>query len=101
MDGIKTGKIIYRKMGDSFVLDIAHPPKYCPQCQENGLVTKVKKFRLKTENILVLMCKNDQVNLPLDAPNPPCQASYNFGSISGSISSIKKRTKVLVLFSET
>jgi hypothetical protein len=54
-------------MGDSFVLDIAHPPKYCPQCQENGLVTKVKKFRLKTENILVLMCKNDQVNLPLDA----------------------------------
>jgi hypothetical protein len=58
---------IYRKMGDSFVLDIAHPPKYCPQCQENGLVTKVKKFRLKTENILVLMCKNDKVNLPLDA----------------------------------
>jgi hypothetical protein len=54
-------------MGDSFVLDIAHPPKYCPQCQENGLVTKVKKFRLKTENILVLMCKNDQVYLPLDA----------------------------------
>jgi hypothetical protein len=67
LDGIKTGRIIYRKMGDSFVLDIAHPPKYCPQCQENGLVTKVKKFRLKTENILVLMCKNDQVNLPLDA----------------------------------
>ena len=49
------------KMSDLFVLDIGNPPKYCPQCEESGLLTKVKKFRLKADNILVLMCKNDQV----------------------------------------
>ena len=49
------------KMSDLFVLDIGNPPKYCPQCEESGLITKVKKFRLKADNILVLMCKNDQV----------------------------------------
>jgi hypothetical protein len=55
-------------MADSFILDIDNPPKYCPHCQENGLISKVKKFRLKADNILVLMCKNDQVsNYPLSS----------------------------------
>ena len=30
------------KMSDLFVLDIGKPPKYCPQCEESGLLTKVK-----------------------------------------------------------
>ena len=56
-----TMHLLQKKMGDSFVLDITNPPKFCPQCLEVGLTTKVKKFRLKADNILVLMCKNDQV----------------------------------------
>jgi hypothetical protein len=48
-------------MTESFELDINNPPKYCPQCKKNGIITKVKKFWIKSDNIQVLMCKNDQV----------------------------------------
>ena len=45
-------------------LDPLNPPKYCPQCQRNGVKSKVKKFKVDPNSSdLVIMCKNDKVGL--------------------------------------
>lgn len=44
-------------------LDPLNPPKYCPQCQRNGVKSKVKKFKVDpTSTDLVIMCKNEKVS---------------------------------------
>ena len=45
-------------------LDPLNPPKYCPQCERNGIKSKVKKFKVNPNSTdLVIMCKNDKVRL--------------------------------------
>ena len=52
-------------------LDPLHPPKYCPHCAENGLTTKVKKFRLHPDSDeLVIMCKNGDCPWPFSVVSP-------------------------------
>ena len=45
-------------------LDLAKPPKYCPQCQKSEVKSKVKKFRM-SDGSLVIMCKSDKVILDM------------------------------------
>ena len=42
-------------------LDLENLPKYCPQCRNNGIRSKVKKFPTKDDS-RIIMCKSDQVH---------------------------------------
>ena len=50
-------------------LDIHNIPKYCPQCQQNGLKSKVKKFRLEPNEPKVVMCINGEVRNIISSNN--------------------------------
>ena len=50
-------------------LDIHNIPKYCPQCQQNGLKSKVKKFRLEPSEPKVVMCINGEVRNIISSNN--------------------------------
>ena len=41
--------------------DPDNPPKFCPQCQEKGIQSKVKKRSLCPDSEKVLICKYDLV----------------------------------------
>ena len=47
-----------------FIFDPDNPPKYCPQCEVNGLKCKVKKFKrsIPEGQKVLIMCKNEKVS---------------------------------------
>ena len=48
-------------MDPGLKLDSSNIPKYCPQCQLNGVKSKVKKFRIDpSQSYRVIMCINSK-----------------------------------------
>ncbi len=81
-------------MADTYVLDIAHPPKYCPQCQTKGIESEaVKKLFVMAENLHVVVCMNDQFqcswyslkegadDVPLPEPQKKRRTSETLGDL--------------------
>ena len=56
-------------MDPGLKLDSSNIPKYCPQCQLNGVKSKVKKFRIDPkQSYRVIMCINSKVGFIFQAP---------------------------------